>query len=193
MLTSSRNRRRSDRARVAGTRGWGAVAVTLSLVAAACGGANATGEPASMERLRTQLREDTRETQSEPIEGGPTAEGSGPVAVSDGAGPGQIRRSELDATLAEGPGRFLQGVVTEPHREDGSFVGFRLVSFYPGDPRFESVDLRRGDVIRRVNGTFIERPEQLVEVWEALGSAGELVIDYFRDGAARTLSFSIVD
>ena len=172
---------------------FGVLGLALGGIVAACGGANETGEPASMERLRAELAEDTADT-GEPFDDGPpAAQGGASIPTPGTHGPGQIQRAQLEATLAEGPGRFLQGVVTEPHRVDGRFVGFRLMSFFPGDPRFAGVDLRRGDVIQRVNGTFIERPEQLVEVWEALGSAEELVIDYSRDGASRTLSFSIVD
>ena len=41
-------------------------------------------------------------------------------------------------------------------------------AFFPGDTRFAGVDLQAGDVVTRVNGNPIERPEQLMEVWKAL-------------------------
>jgi len=104
----------------------------------------------------------------------------------------EIARADVDAVLREGPGRFLQGIITEPVRDDGEFVGFRLARFFPGDSRFEDVDLRRGDVILRVNGTRIERPEHLLEVWHGLSDADELTVRYRRGGQERQISYRIV-
>ena len=194
MCTSNRVVCFRDRRMMWGTRGLWVLGVAVSCaMGGACGASSGTDEPASLQRLRAQLDEDTRDIEGGPGPDGPR-DGAGEEAQEeDAAGPGEISRSQLDATLAEGPGRFLQGVVTEPHREEGRFVGFRLMSFFPADPRFEGVDLRRGDVVTRVNGTFIERPEQLIQVWEALASAEALVVHYLRGGEARTLNYSIVD
>ncbi len=106
---------------------------------------------------------------------------------------GQISRASLNVVLDAGLGRFLQGVVTEPHLEDGHFVGFRLVSLYPDDERMRSVDLVPGDVVTKVNGQPIERPEQAMRVWSSLRVASELLVDYQRDGEERQLRFAIVD
>jgi S1-C subfamily serine protease len=106
---------------------------------------------------------------------------------------GEIARAELDAVLDAGLGRFLQGVITEPHLEDGHFVGFRLVSLYPDDERMRAVDLVPGDVITSVNGQPIERPEQALRVWSSLRVASELLVDYRREGEERQLRFAIVD
>jgi general secretion pathway protein C len=106
---------------------------------------------------------------------------------------GVIHRSELDPVLAAGLGRFLGGVGTEPHVEEGRFVGFRLTRLYPDDDRFEDIDLRPGDTVMRVNGQPIERPEQALQVWESLRVASELMIEYLRDGERREIRFAIVD
>jgi type II secretory pathway component PulC len=106
---------------------------------------------------------------------------------------GTIARADLDAVLAGGLGRFLQGVETEPFREGGRFVGFRVLSFYPDDPALSSVDLSSGDVVVRVNGQSIERPEHAIRVWDSLRVASELVVDVLRDGEPRELRFAIVD
>ncbi len=95
--------------------------------------------------------------------------------------------------LERGLGRFLQGVETEPFRENGRFVGFRLVTFYPDDPGLSSLDLHAGDVVLRVNGQPIERPEQASRVWDSLRVASELVVEYRRGDEPRELRFTIVD
>jgi hypothetical protein len=102
-------------------------------------------------------------------------------------------RAELLPILDAGFGRFLQGVITEPHLEGETFVGFRLTSLYPDDPRFASLDLQPGDTVVRVNASPIERPEQALAVWNGLRVASELVVEYRRGDETRELRFAIVD
>jgi len=106
---------------------------------------------------------------------------------------GAISRDELLPVLDAGLGRFLQNVKTEPAFHKGSFVGFRIVSLFPGEPAFASLDLRAGDTVTRINGKPIERPEQAVAVWETLRTASDLVVDYQRGGEKHALRFAIVD
>ncbi len=106
---------------------------------------------------------------------------------------GTISRGELVPVLDEGLGRFLQHVETEPVFHKGAFVGFRIVSLFPGEPAFASLDLRPGDTVTKVNGRPIERPEQAASVWESLRTASALVVDYQRAGQRLALRFAIVD
>ena len=106
---------------------------------------------------------------------------------------GAISRDELVPVLDGGLGRFLQNVKTEPAFHKGSFVGFRIVSLFPGEPAFASLDLRPGDTVTRINGKSIERPEQAAAVWEDLRTASNLVVDYERGGEQHALRFTIVD
>lgn len=106
---------------------------------------------------------------------------------------GEIVRAALLPVLDEGLGRFLGGVRVEAVVTDGRFTGFRVVSIYPDDPRFEGIELAPGDVILRVNGEVIERPEQAFLVWNGLRVASELMIEYERGGERRELRYAIVD
>ncbi|MGB5548196.1 MAG: hypothetical protein WBM74_16580, partial [Polyangiales bacterium] len=106
---------------------------------------------------------------------------------------GVIARTELVPVLDEGLGRFLQNVQTEPEFHKGAFVGFRIVSLFPGEPAYASLDLRPGDTVTRINGRPIERPEQAIAVWEELRTASVLVVDYRRGGEPQALRFAIVD
>ena len=104
---------------------------------------------------------------------------------------GVITRGDLAKVLDASPGAFLQHVDSEARFVGGRFAGWKLVTFFPGDPRFAGVDLQAGDVVKSVNGNAIERPEQLMDLWQALRSADELVVDLERAGARRTLRWKI--
>ncbi|MEM6962978.1 MAG: hypothetical protein AAF550_14720 [Myxococcota bacterium] len=104
-----------------------------------------------------------------------------------------LRRSILDPILEAGLGNFLRGVATEPHLEGDRFVGFRLISLYPEDPRFTDVALQPGDTIVRVNGRSIERPEQALQAWEGLRVASELVVEYLREEERLVARWRITD
>jgi hypothetical protein len=142
-------------------------------------------------------RNDQWEEENAPMEGGPPAEEQKPESSLNHPYPrvstGVISRDELLPVLDGGLGRFLQNVETEPAFHKGSFVGFRIVSLFPGEPAFASLDLRPGDTVTRINGKPIERPEQAAAVWEDLRTASNLIVDYRRNAEAHTLRFTIVD
>ncbi len=106
---------------------------------------------------------------------------------------GEIERADLTGVLELGLPRFLRGIITEPHLEDGTFVGHRIVQMYPDDPRFSQLDLQPGDTVVRINGQSVERPEQAYEVWTGLRVSSQLLVDYLHDGEERQLRFGIVD
>jgi len=148
------------------------IALGLLVVAAAgCGASTA----------QTEIVETDISTQIEAADSAP---------VTPAIPPGTIGRQQLDELLAGGPAPILAMVVTEPYRERGRFVGFRIVSFTQGEPT--AIDLRAGDVILAINGKRIERPEHYFEVFEALKQADELSFDLRRDGADQRLSYPIV-
>lgn len=88
---------------------------------------------------------------------------------------------------------FLRQIDTEPALEQGRFVGFRLLAFFADDARFRGVDLGPGDVVVRVNGLPVERPEHAYRVWQELRVASEIRVEYLRDGQPRELEYTIID
>jgi len=125
----------------------------------------------------------------------PTAEASVNAAEEPAPPPvrreGTIARAQLDDVLAQGIGRFLRRVATEPHLDEGRFVGFRLTELR--SELFEGVDLRPGDTLLSVNGLPIERPEEAMQVWNALRVASELTVEYLREGERHQLRFAIAE
>ena len=142
-------------------------------------------------------RNDQWEEENAPMDDAPPAEEQKPESSLDQSYPrvstGAISREELLPVLDGGLGRFLQNVETEPAFHKGTFVGFRIVSLFPGEPAFASLDLRPGDTVTRINGKPIERPEQAAAVWEDLRTASNLVVDYRRGDEKHALRFTIVD
>jgi len=146
---------------------------------------------------RPAKRDQEREQDRIPVKEAPPAKEQKPESSFDQVSPrvfsGIILRDELLPVLDEGLGRFLQNVDTEPDFHQGAFVGFRIVSLFPGEPAFASLDLRVGDTVTRINGKPIERPEQAAAVWEDLRTASDLVVDYQRNGEKHALHFTIAD
>lgn len=157
-----------------------AAGILLITLAYGCGGA-ASAAPAQ------------RTTPARRAAVAPAPAASAAAAPTTPVSTGRIARADLEPVLAAGLGRFLQGVDTEPDLEAGHFVGFRLRSLYPRDPRFAGIDLVAGDTIVRVNGQSIERPEQALQVWNGLRVASELMIEYLRRGQRKELRFTIED
>jgi S1-C subfamily serine protease len=111
-----------------------------------------------------------------------------PAAVTPRA-PG-VTRVELDRALDAGPGAFLARVHVHAARDTRGFRGWAIVAL---DPPYAGCGLQRGDVVTRVNGRVVERPEQFGEVWAALRGAGEIVVDYVRFGEKLELRVPVID
>jgi type II secretory pathway component PulC len=91
-----------------------------------------------------------------------------------------IRRAALEEVLEKGPSWFIQQVGVQPVTYQGQFFGFMLVRLFEDDPRFEDVAIQPGDIVQRVNGVPIERPEQFMAVWGGLASSDRLSVQIVR-------------
>jgi hypothetical protein len=108
--------------------------------------------------------------------------------------PGTISRSLIDTVLDAGIPTFLSHVDEQPAlTADHRFVGWQILSFYPGDPQFAGAELQMGDVVTAVNGQSLERPEGLQAVWNALRTSDTLTVDLVRDGQPLHLHYLIAD
>lgn len=102
------------------------------------------------------------------------------ATVSDGA----VSRADLERFLKLGPSVVFAHVDTEPYREDEKFVGFRVIDASDQALELMSPKLRVGDVVTHINLVRLERPDDYVTIWEELGEAAEVRIDFLRDGEA---------
>lgn len=150
-----------------------AVAVTLGLLG--CGGAE-KGAEAPPSATESAFGGEPPEAPSETI--------TAPVT--------ELRRSGVVATVDQGFGKFLQKVEVSASVNEGKFEGFRVVRF-TSPAEWQGVGLLPGDVIKRVNGQAIERPEQAYAVFASLKTAPALEVQFVREGRPMQFSLPIVD
>lgn len=105
-----------------------------------------------------------------------------------------LTRAAVHTAISQGLGAFLQHVEfdEQPVRVGGKFHGFRIAALHEAS-FWKGVDLKPGDVVTRLNGMPIERPEQAQAAFEALDQASELRVSYEREGAQRQLVIPIVE
>jgi type II secretory pathway component PulC len=116
-----------------------------------------------------------------------------PPACTAFSRPGVLRRSALNRALNESLGRWLSGVEVKAAVEKGRFRGWVIRSLYPSDVCYRQVDLRPGDLVMRVNGKSIEKPEQANEVFQSLRTAPALEVELVREGAPMKITFPIAE
>jgi type II secretory pathway component PulC len=104
---------------------------------------------------------------------------------------GAIPREALKLELGKGIGRFFQQVRPEPVISHGHFVGWRIATLFPNRTDMHVTGVRTGDIVMRVNGESVERPEDFKAVWDTLGDAKQLVLDIERGGEATSVHYSI--
>lgn len=110
----------------------------------------------------------------------------------DDTAPNSVRRSKVRATVARGLGAFLGDVTLDerPVFLAGKFRGFRIVELRGP---LKASSLLPGDVVTRINGMPIERPEQALEVFRSLEVASEIRVEFDRNGEPKNARFSIVE
>lgn len=103
-----------------------------------------------------------------------------------------LTRSLVQRTVQAGIGSFLSGIELSPVLRAGRFVGFRIERAR-ALPRWNAAGLalRPGDVVTRVNGSAIERPEQAQAVFARMVDAEAIVLDVLRDDSPVTLRVPI--
>lgn len=104
-----------------------------------------------------------------------------------------VTSTQLQRTLDAGPGIFLRGVDIKPRFIERQFIGWEIIEFMPCENRFDSVDLRPGDVIGRVNQRELARPEHLASLWAELRTARVITVDISRSDGDFQLRFEVSD
>lgn len=101
--------------------------------------------------------------------------------------PGHLARGDVERVLRQGPPWLLRRILPEEVIREGKFVGWRMLSV----PEDWKIDLKNGDIVTRVNGLTIERPDDLWSAWMQMQSAVELRVAIEREGKARELVMPI--
>lgn len=103
-----------------------------------------------------------------------------------------VERAKVDAAVAGGVGRFIQGFdMIEELDEYDRFVGWKIGKIHDRS-RFEGLGIGTGDVITSINGLPLERPAHAYEALMSLKTAQSIDVEYLRGGRVMRLSLPIL-
>ena len=116
-----------------------------------------------------------------------------PFRAGLGGKPFGIKRSELRKMHARGAGAFIRQVSLHPVMDrNRRFIGFSIERMFWNAPGFPKIGIKVGDIVLKVTGLSIARPEQFMQVWNELPKIPELVIEYLRQGRRHILRIPIL-
>lgn len=116
-----------------------------------------------------------------------------PATCTMFAKPGVIHRQALIRLIDAGLPRWMQGVEGDRALANHRFQGWLIKSLYPDDPCYRDIGLLPGDIVQKVNGKSIEKPEQAFDVAESLRTAPAIVVDFLRNGSAKSISIAVAN
>jgi len=101
----------------------------------------------------------------------------------------QFTRAAIQKEIQDLP-KLLTGALAVPHQMNGVPDGFLLQDIVP-DSLYAQAGLMNGDVIRKVNGKAVTRPEQGIALFQQLQNATALDLEITRAGAVQHIHFDI--
>lgn len=87
-------------------------------------------------------------------------------------------------------GQLLQQARVVPYTANGTTQGFQVVMLQQNS-LFAELGLQKGDVIKQVNGTALDSPEQAIRTFQRLRRAEHIELDLLRSGEPVTLTYRI--
>ncbi|MFO7986420.1 MAG: type II secretion system protein N [Desulfatiglandaceae bacterium] len=120
------------------------------------------------------------------------AEGTGVSGSARSASSGDavtVGRSDITNSL-QNINELLTQVRIRPHLKNGKPDGFMLSHISSGS-MFSKLGLKRGDIVKRLNGAPINTPEDAFAFYKALESGSALTLDIIRQGREKTINYTI--
>jgi general secretion pathway protein C len=128
-----------------------------------------------------------------PFTRSPRAEESGSTRASFAEKIGEkeylLNRRRVDQTL-ENPEQILTDARLLPNIQNGKQEGFKMLEVKSGG-LYESLGLKNGDILLRVNDLEISNPEVAIQAMTALKGMNRVNLDIMRDGAKLSMSYDI--
>ena len=100
-----------------------------------------------------------------------------------------LNRRKVDQTL-ENPEQILTDARLLPNIQNGKQEGFKMLEVKSGG-LYESLGLKNGDILLRVNDLEISNPEVAIQAMTALKGMNRVNLDIMRDGAKLSMSYDI--
>lgn len=157
-----------------------ALAAASRVITATIGDVISGVEIVTIERLEITVRRDGR---LERVSFASMLDSSPPVA------PTTLTRALVNQHLAD-PSSLMQQVRLVPSFRDGQWSGFKTLSVQPGS-LIEKLGLRRGDVIKAVNGLSLDQPERLMTLLQHLRSGRRFEVEMEREGQRVTQTLTL--
>ncbi len=119
-----------------------------------------------------------------------TKKGGGARSSSQTAHKGDtitVARSDIQDSL-KNINKLLTQARIRPHLKDGKSDGF-VLSYIKPNSFFTKLGLKRGDIIKRINGKQINTPEDAFSFYQALESGAPLSMEISRGGKPKTINY----
>jgi S1-C subfamily serine protease len=120
------------------------------------------------------------------------APGGAPVPAPV-TGSSTVTRSALRDLLAQGAPVLLAKVEVQAAFDRGAFKGFRITRLKGTANDWRVVDLQPGDVVLRIQGKSVERPEAFNALLRELGDANVIEMECERAGQPHRLTWKVID
>lgn len=98
--------------------------------------------------------------------------------------------TDIDQMYANGIDPIMRSAKVIPRLKDGRIDGFKVLKIKK-DSRFEKLGLINGDVILQINDIKMTDPEDALKLFEAFKTAKSITLEIERDGARKTLSYTV--
>lgn len=98
-----------------------------------------------------------------------------------------VARSDIQDSL-KNINKLLTQARIRPHLKDGKPDGF-VLSYIKANSFFTKLGLKRGDIIKRINGKQINTPEDAFSFYQALESGAPLSMEISRGGKPKTINY----
>jgi general secretion pathway protein C len=98
-----------------------------------------------------------------------------------------VRRSDVEASLAD-INKLMTEVRVRPHYRDGRPDGLAISRIKPGS-FFSKLGLRDGDIVQEVNGSSIQSPDDILDLYQKMRSGSEVGLQIDRRGRQETITY----
>jgi type II secretion system protein C len=100
-----------------------------------------------------------------------------------------VNREEVTAAVGD-INRFMTQARLRPHFEIGKPAGFSVSEIVPGS-LMEKLGLKNNDVIKKVNGMAVSRPEEVMQAYSQLQQDSNIELEIDRGGRMEILRYEI--
>jgi general secretion pathway protein C len=119
----------------------------------------------------------------------PAAPGGSGLASQVGVGSYVVDQRALNAAL-DNIGQAMTDARLLPSTKDGKVEGFKVSEVRPGGI-FNTVGVKNGDVLLRINDFAIDSPEKAIQSMASLKGQSRIKLDLIRDGQPTTFNYDI--